>query len=118
MTIWKLPLLACSRSTVCRLVRLPRTSRKLRRAPPCKTSRAKAAIIKGMSPTFNRQQLLSAAQRINVWYVALVLVLGIFGLRAFYVQVIRYDYYHQRALSDQLKQATIPASRGIIEAHD
>ncbi|HEY1835949.1 MAG TPA: penicillin-binding protein 2 [Candidatus Saccharimonadales bacterium] len=71
-----------------------------------------------MTPTFKRQQLLSAAQRITIWYVVLVLVFAIFGLRAFYVQVIRYDYYHQRALSDQLKQAAIPATRGIIEAHD
>jgi cell division protein FtsI/penicillin-binding protein 2 len=39
-------------------------------------------------------------------------------LRLFYVQIIRYVYYKNAALSDQLKQYDIPASRGIIEAHD
>lgn len=61
---------------------------------------------------------VSAVARINFLYVLLAAIVGIFGLRAFYVQVIRYSYYHQRALSDQLVQATIPASRGIIEAED
>jgi cell division protein FtsI/penicillin-binding protein 2 len=53
-----------------------------------------------------------------MWYVVLVLVMGIFIIRSFYVQVIRYDYYHKAALSDQLKQYQIPAQRGIIEAYD
>lgn len=59
-----------------------------------------------------------AVARINVWYLLLLCIIGIFGVRAFYVQVIRYGYYHHQALSDQLKQATIPAARGIIEAYD
>lgn len=61
---------------------------------------------------------VSAVARINFLYVLLAAIIGIFGLRAFYIQVIRYSYYHQRALSDQLVQSTIPASRGIIEAED
>jgi cell division protein FtsI/penicillin-binding protein 2 len=61
---------------------------------------------------------VSPVSRINAMFVLLAVIIGIFGLRAFYVQVIRYDYYHQRALSDQLVQASIPASRGIIEAQD
>ena len=61
---------------------------------------------------------VSASARINVLYLLLAAIIGIFGLRAFYVQVIRYGYYHQRALSDQLVQASVPASRGIIEAED
>ncbi len=44
--------------------------------------------------------------------------MGVFVLRAFYVQVVRYDYYHKAALSDQLKQYQIPAQRGVIEAYD
>ncbi len=44
--------------------------------------------------------------------------MGIFIIRSFYVQVIRYDFYHKAALSDQLKQYQIPAERGIIEAHE
>jgi cell division protein FtsI/penicillin-binding protein 2 len=42
----------------------------------------------------------------------------VFGLRLFYVQVIRHDHYRQAALSDQLKQYQIPAERGIISAHE
>src|SRR5260370_9496293 len=71
-----------------------------------------------MSLSYNRPQLPSAIRRINMWYLILLLVMGLFILRAFYVQVIHYDYYHKAALSDQLKQYQIPASRGVIEAYD
>jgi len=47
-----------------------------------------------------------------------MLVLVVFAVRAFYVQIIRYNYYHKTALGDQLKQYEIPASRGTIKAHD
>lgn len=56
--------------------------------------------------------------RVRIWYGLLLLVFGIFGLRMFYVQVIRYNYYKTAALSDQLKQYEIPAERGTISAHD
>lgn len=65
-----------------------------------------------------QSQPISAVVRINFLYVLVAAIITIFGVRAFYVQVIQYNYYHQRALSDQLKQATIPASRGIVEAYD
>ncbi len=61
---------------------------------------------------------LSANRRINWWYGALLLVCLLFIARLFYLQVIRHDYYHKAALSDQLKQYTIAAPRGIIEAQD
>ncbi len=52
------------------------------------------------------------------WVFTLVtVVIGIFWVRAFYLQVIHYDYYRKAALSDQLKEYEIPASRGLIEAH-
>lgn len=60
----------------------------------------------------------NAVNRIRIWYGLLALVIGIFGIRLFYVQIIRYDHYKSAALSDQLKQYQIPANRGIIEAHD
>ncbi len=44
--------------------------------------------------------------------------MGIFGLRLFYVQIINYNHYKTAALSDQLKQYEIPATRGVIKAHD
>jgi len=59
-----------------------------------------------------------AATRIHVIYGVLLALIALFGLRLFYVQIIRYGYYKSAALSDQLKQYDIPAARGIIEAHD
>jgi len=56
--------------------------------------------------------------RIKLISVVLSGVLVLFGLRLFYVQVIRYSHYKQAALSDQLTQAQIPATRGLIEAKD
>ena len=59
-----------------------------------------------------------AVQRMRLWYSFVLAIIVIFGLRLFYVQIIRYDHYKNAALSDQLKQYEIPARRGIIEAHD
>lgn len=66
----------------------------------------------------NKNSLNKIVGRIRLWYGLLVVVLVVFGVRLFYVQVIRYGHYKTAALSDQLKQYQIPASRGIIEAHD
>jgi len=54
--------------------------------------------------------------RVRSWYTLLILIFGIFAIRLFYLQVIRYDYYKKAALSDQLKQYTVSADRGIITA--
>lgn len=59
-----------------------------------------------------------ATARVQVIYGILLAIIALFGLRLFYVQIIRYGYYKDAALSDQLKQYDIPAARGIIEAHD
>ncbi|PIZ61602.1 hypothetical protein COY17_04060 [Candidatus Saccharibacteria bacterium CG_4_10_14_0_2_um_filter_52_9] len=66
----------------------------------------------------NKNDVTQAVNRIRVWYGLLVLVLIIFGVRLFYVQIINYKHYRAAALSDQLKQYQIPATRGIIKAHD
>ena len=71
-----------------------------------------------MAFTDSASAAVSAVRRVRAWYAVLILIVGIFGVRLFYVQIIRYDHYKQAALSDQLKQYEIPASRGIIEAHD
>lgn len=55
--------------------------------------------------------------RSRLLFTLLVLVVGIFVVKLFYMQVIRYSYYHTAALSDQLAQHEIPATRGLIEAH-
>lgn len=66
----------------------------------------------------NKNSSNKTVGRIRLWYGLLVAVLVIFGVRLFYVQVIRYDHYKTAALSDQLKQYQIPAARGTIAAHD
>ncbi len=65
-----------------------------------------------------KNDFVVALRRVRIWFALLVVILSIFLVRLFYLQVIRHDYYRQSALSDQLKQYQIPASRGIIEAHD
>ncbi len=61
---------------------------------------------------------VTALHRVRLWYAALVLIGGIFIIRAFYLQVIRHNHYKQAAISSQLKQYMIPAERGVIEAFD
>lgn len=59
---------------------------------------------------------LSTVARIRLWYAALIVVLAIFLVRLFYLQVIRHDHYQRLASSNQLKQYEIPAARGTILA--
>jgi len=60
----------------------------------------------------------SAVGRIKFWSRLLLIILIIFVIRLFYLQVIQYNHYQQAALNDQLKQYQIPAIRGLIEAED
>jgi stage V sporulation protein D (sporulation-specific penicillin-binding protein) len=69
-----------------------------------------------MSP--NKNEITQAIKRVRFLYAGLILILVVFGLRLFYLQVIDYGHYRAAALSDQLKQYEIPAKRGIIAAHD
>jgi cell division protein FtsI/penicillin-binding protein 2 len=55
-------------------------------------------------------------RRVRIWYGVLLCIFALFVVRLFYVQVIRYEHYKNSALSDQLKQYQIPATRGIILA--
>jgi cell division protein FtsI/penicillin-binding protein 2 len=66
----------------------------------------------------NKNTSVSAVQRVRLWYALLIIVVIVFGLRLFYVQIIRYGHYKDAALSDQLKQYEIPATRGVIEAYE
>ena len=70
-----------------------------------------------MSPK-NTNIKFGAVRRIRLWYGILVLIIAIFTVRLFYVQVIKYNKYKDAALSDQLKEYQIPATRGLIEATD
>lgn len=62
------------------------------------------------------ERSVDPVQRVRIWYVCLVVLFGVFAVRLFYLQVIRHDYYKKAALSDQLKQYSIPAERGTISA--
>ncbi|HSX42489.1 MAG TPA: penicillin-binding protein 2 [Candidatus Saccharimonadales bacterium] len=60
---------------------------------------------------------VNPVQRARLWYALLLVIFGVFAVRVFYLQVIRYDYYTDAARNSQLKQYEIPAERGIITAH-
>lgn len=66
----------------------------------------------------NTSDKYQSAKRVRVWHLFLVFVLAVFFVRLFYLQIIRHDHYKTAALSDQLKQYEIPATRGTIMAHD
>ncbi|HET9722076.1 MAG TPA: penicillin-binding transpeptidase domain-containing protein, partial [Candidatus Saccharimonadales bacterium] len=59
----------------------------------------------------------SSNRRLYLWYGALLVVIAVIIVRLFYLQVVRHEHYQEAAYADQLKQYTIPADRGIIEAH-
>jgi stage V sporulation protein D (sporulation-specific penicillin-binding protein) len=61
---------------------------------------------------------LQPLSRVRLLYGLLLCVVVVFGLRLFYVQIIRHEHYQAAALSDQLKQYEVPASRGVIRAHE
>ncbi len=66
----------------------------------------------------NTNNASATIKRVRFWYGLLTIVLVVFGIRLFFLQVVDYSHYHAAALSDQLKQYQIPADRGIIEAQD
>jgi cell division protein FtsI/penicillin-binding protein 2 len=47
-----------------------------------------------------------------------MIVFGIILVRAFYLQIIRHEYYKQTANVGHLKEYEIQAQRGVIKAHD
>lgn len=57
-------------------------------------------------------------KRLKVWYGFITVVFTVFGLRLFYLQILKHDFYQKTALSGQLKQYEIPAERGAIRAMD
>ncbi len=63
-------------------------------------------------------RIVSSTKRIKVYSALLATVALIFGMRLFYLQVVRADYYATQARSSQLKQYEIPAERGGIYAYD
>lgn len=86
-----------------------------RYAPSAQNTSAGMKVPRASSGPIDDSQ---AVRRIQTWHILLLMVLAVFVVRAFYVQVVRYDYYRTTALNDQLKQYEIPASRGVISAYD
>lgn len=72
----------------------------------------------GMQQGQDRSGPQLAVRRIRWFFVAVALTIGLFWVRAFYLQIIAHDYYVQAARSDQIKEYEIPAPRGIIQAHN
>ncbi len=70
-----------------------------------------------MSPK-NINLKIGYIKRIRILYGVITLIVAIFVIRLFYVQIIKYSEYKNAALSYQLKQYQIPAIRGLIEAKD
>lgn len=64
-----------------------------------------------------KRSIFGPLTRIRIWYVFLLVLVAVFTVRLFYLQIIRHDYYSKSALKGQLKEYEIPAKRGIIEAH-
>ncbi len=63
-------------------------------------------------------QSVNRARRVRFIYGSLLLLLVIFLVRLFYLQIIKHDYYRKAALQSQLKEYQIPAERGIIYVRD
>jgi cell division protein FtsI/penicillin-binding protein 2 len=71
-----------------------------------------------MQPSQGIVTALQMVRRSRVVFVLLVIIMSVFVVRLFDVQVVRHAHYQAAALSDQLKQYEIPATRGLIEAHE
>ncbi len=69
------------------------------------------------SPPAAGQGNISTNRRLFFWYAAVIFVIVVIIARLFYLQVIRHDYYQKAAMNDQLRQYSIAADRGLIEAH-
>ncbi|HEV2413040.1 MAG TPA: penicillin-binding protein 2 [Candidatus Saccharimonadales bacterium] len=56
--------------------------------------------------------------RIKILFILMAVFGVIFIVRLFYLQVFEYNYYQNQAAAQQLKELTIPATRGLIYAEN
>ena len=61
---------------------------------------------------------LTKGSRERTLAILTLVIMAIFIVRLFYLQVIRHNYYVAEATTEQVKQLTIPAARGSIYALD
>lgn len=59
-----------------------------------------------------------STNRVRILHGLLMFVCAVFVIKAFYLQVIKHDYYSKAALNYQLKEYQIPAERGVILAQN
>lgn len=59
---------------------------------------------------------LAKGSRTRLLAYIVLIIMGIFIVRLFYLQIIRHDYYVAAANAEQLKQLVIPAQRGEVYA--
>lgn len=71
-----------------------------------------------MRPSQQNKSVSKSLTRVKFWYACLLVIVGVFVIRLFYLQVIRHDYYQKAALKGQLKQYEIQPERGVIVAHN
>lgn len=62
--------------------------------------------------------VIRPVRRARWLYFCVVAIIGIFGVRVFYLQIIQHEHYRLAALSDQFKEYEIAPTRGLIKAHD
>lgn len=61
---------------------------------------------------------LQKGSRLRILAILLMIIMAVFIVRLFYLQIIQHDYYVGLANKEQLKQLVIPAQRGEIYALD
>jgi cell division protein FtsI/penicillin-binding protein 2 len=71
-----------------------------------------------MRPRTDQSSAVFSVFRLRVWYGLILVCFLAIGIKLFYMQIIRHDYYKAAAYEDQFKQYKIPAERGAIYAHD
>ena len=59
-------------------------------------------------------RLSRASSRTSLLLYILIGILGLFALRLFYLQVVQYGYYKERAYQTQVSKLTIVPDRGKI----
>jgi len=64
------------------------------------------------------RRVIQPVRRARWLYTLVVVIIAIFGIRIFYLQIIQHEHYRLAALSDQFKEYEITATRGLIKAHD
>ena len=52
--------------------------------------------------------------RVNTIHLIAFLILGLLGVRLFYLQIVRGEYYEDRAANQRIRLIPIPAPRGAI----